>query len=65
MKMVSRYGLGNLSRISENVISERNRMKPIFAAIMKTTESRKYVFLARIVKSKAMQEAPSASTSKI
>ena len=65
MKMVSRYGLGDLLRISEDAVSERNRMKPIFAAIMKKTESRKYVFLARIVKSKAMQEAPSASMSKI
>jgi hypothetical protein len=32
---------------------------------MKKTESRKYVFLARIVKSKAVQEALSASMSNI
>jgi hypothetical protein len=63
--MVSRYGLGGLLRRSAVVVSERNRIKPRFAAIMKKTESRKYVFLARIVKSKAVQEALSASMSNI
>ena len=41
MKIVSRYGLGGLLRRSEKVVSERNRMKPMFAAMMKKTESRK------------------------
>ena len=41
MKIVSREGLGGWFRRSEVVESERNRMKPTFAAIMKKTESRK------------------------
>ena len=41
MKIVSRWGLEGLLRMSEVVASERNRMKPTFAAIMKKTESRK------------------------
>jgi len=63
--MASNEGLGGLSRMSEAVVSDRKRMKPTFAAMMKKTESRKYVFLARIVKTKAKQEALSASRSKI
>ena len=63
--MVFSEAFGGLSRRSEAVASDRNRMKPTFAAIMKKTESRKYVFLARNVKTKATQEALSASRSKI
>src|SRR2546422_8996884 len=38
MKMVSRYGLGGLLMRSENVVSERNRMKPMFAALRMRSE---------------------------
>jgi hypothetical protein len=61
---VSSEGLVGLFAKSEAVVSVRNKMKPRFAAMMKNTESRKYVFFALIVKNRDKHEVLRARMSR-